>query len=130
MDFSDLCPYCQMPLSPYATHCPHCTQNIFDRWIWYSPPSDDETFRFFAAICSAMYVLTYMIVSSHGPGRSILVALATALAIAIGGSFLKPAVERIVCMLIVMPAMLAVCWFVIRYVLPFLFEVLCIVWDA
>lgn len=59
-----------------------------------------------------------------------LVAVATAFGVWIGVRFLKPATERRVCTLIVMPALLAVCWFIIRYVLPFLFEMLCIVWNV
>lgn len=131
MDLSDRCPYCRMPLSPYATHCPHCTQNILDRWYWCSPPSNDGTFRSFAAgPCAAMYSLTYMITSGHGPGRSLLVALATVIAVWIGVSLLAPAAERKVCTLIVMPAVLAVGWFVVRYLLPFLFELIMMIWNS
>lgn len=57
-------------------------------------------------------------------------ALATAFGVWIGVSFLTPAIERIVCTLIVMPAVLAVCWFVIRYVVPFLFEIVTMIWNS
>ncbi|HVX12185.1 MAG TPA: hypothetical protein VHC22_13470 [Pirellulales bacterium] len=77
-----------------------------------------------------MYTLTYMIAKDYGPGRSLLVALATALAVWIGVTFLKPATDRKVCTLIVMPAVLAACWFVVRYVLPFLFDLLLMTWNA
>ncbi len=132
MDFSDRCPYCRMPLSAFATHCPHCTQDISGRWYqWDSPSYNDGECRFiFAGICSAIYCLMYMISSGYGPGRSMLVAVATAFGVWIGVSFVAPAVERKVCTWIVMPALLAVGWFVIRYVLPFLFELILMVWNA
>lgn len=132
MDFSDRCPCCQMPLSAFATHCPHCTQDISGRWYqWDSPSYDDGAFRSFAAgICSAIYALTYMIVSGHKPGRSVLVALATAIGVWVGVSFMAPVIERKVSTLIVTPALLAVCWFVVRYVLPFFFDLLCVIWNS
>ena len=132
MDLSDRCPCCQMPLSAFATHCPHCTQDISGRWDqWGSPSYDDGAFRsFVAGICSAIYALSYMLASGCRPGRSILVALGTAFAVWIGVSFLTPTFERKICTLIVMPALLAVCWFVIRHVLPFLFEIVSMIWNS
>ncbi|HEX5471100.1 MAG TPA: hypothetical protein VFW73_04405 [Lacipirellulaceae bacterium] len=132
MDLSDRCPCCQMPLSAFATHCPHCTQDISGRWYqWGSPAYDDGAFRLFAAgICSAIYVLSYMIASGQKPGRSLLVALATAFVVWIGLRFMPPAIERKMSTLIVMPAFLAVCWAVVRYVLPFLFEIVSMIWNS
>ena len=132
MDLSDRCSCCKMRLSAFATHCPHCTQDISGRWDWGSPPSyDDRPFHsFVAAICSAIYALSYMLASGYKPGRSMLLALATAFVVWSGVCFLPPATERKVCTLIVMPTVLAVGWFVLRYLLPFLFELIVMTWNS